>query len=267
MLDPDAQSIPSDGPGADTKASFALSRLRRAFVTCELRPGSIIAEPEIAERFFLGRAAVRSALARLEVEGYVRAAPRAGWQVAPVTGASVGEVCNAWEMFGQALVTRLPSPQVARHLVDLAARADALLGRDEPQVIAARRAVQRDFMITLGQSGGGLIAAWTRQTADLTERLLHCFERGNPRFHAAALTPLAQMLLQQDGSAAARAFSDLTEHLRAWLSKCLIHAEDLVLQLPEAGRPTAAAAASARPSASARKTGQVSKNTQKQGST
>ena len=243
MLDPDAQTPPSDGPGADTKASFALSRLRRAFVTCELHPGSFLAEPEIAERFFLGRAAVRSALARLEVEGYVRVAPRAGWQVAPITGASISEICNAWEMFAQALHSRNFTPQVLQQLEVLAARADALLGRNEPQVIAASRAVQREFMTLLGQSGGALIGSWMKQCLDRTERLIHCFERSNPRLLALALTPLTQHLTRRDGSAAARALQDLTLHLRDWLSLCLIHAEDLVLQCPQDARPAASQAA------------------------
>src|ERR1700754_817056 len=82
-------------PAAEAKAAFAARRLRRAVIECELRPGVEVSEPEIAARFGIGRAAVRSALATLAGEGLVSARPRQGWRVAPVTGALIGDVIRA----------------------------------------------------------------------------------------------------------------------------------------------------------------------------
>jgi DNA-binding FadR family transcriptional regulator len=72
-------------PGADPQIAQAVRRLRIALVRCEIEPGQFVAEQEIAERFGLGRAAVRVALTALEVAGLVTRRPRQGWRAAPIT--------------------------------------------------------------------------------------------------------------------------------------------------------------------------------------
>ena len=71
-------------PGVDPQIAQAIRRLRTALVRCEIEPGQFVAEQEIAERFGLGRAAVRVALTALEVAGLVTRRPRQGWRAEPI---------------------------------------------------------------------------------------------------------------------------------------------------------------------------------------
>ncbi|WP_038039296.1 GntR family transcriptional regulator [Thermus thermophilus] len=66
--------------GKVTEGQSAYQRLRSAILKGELLPGQRLVEKDLAERFGLGRAAIRTALARLEQEGLVESAPyRGAW--------------------------------------------------------------------------------------------------------------------------------------------------------------------------------------------
>jgi len=227
MLDPDTALRPAPGP--ESKNSFALARLRRAFVACELLPGGTAAEAEIAERFGLGRAAVRTALARLEAEGFVSVAPRAGWMVVPITGSSVGDVVATWRMFARGLAAATVPPETVRALANIASQADALAGRTEIEVLAATRKLWRSFMAELAASQGSLVAGWIGRCNDLTQRLTHWFERSNPRWIAPRLGPVTDRLAAGDMAGASAALEQISLQLRDWLISCLIRAEDMVL--------------------------------------
>ena len=246
MLDPQPLSADISPQGSETKGSLALMRLRRAFICCELVPGSIIAEAELADRFQLGRAGVRAALARLEVEGFVRPAARAGWQVAPVTGASIGDLCRAWRMIGHGLAHTATTSAMASQLLAQAGMADALLGRTEWAVVQARRAMVRDFLLMLGQAAGRLVLSWVRLNLDLADRLIHCFERDHPRLGGTAMTPLARALAAGDPDAAAACFAGWCDHLQAWLGECLTRCDEMVMHFAEASQASAGAAVAPR---------------------
>lgn len=77
-------------PGSLTEQACAA--LKRDIVTTALAPGAPLSESGLAERYKLGKAPIRAALARLAEEGLVRSAARRGWQVTPVTLRDVREV-------------------------------------------------------------------------------------------------------------------------------------------------------------------------------
>lgn len=82
-------------PEAETTprlADIAFERLKREVLECTLSPGSEITERQLTERYGLGKASLREALVRLEHEGLVRAVPRAGYIIKPVTLQDVDEV-------------------------------------------------------------------------------------------------------------------------------------------------------------------------------
>jgi DNA-binding GntR family transcriptional regulator len=86
---------PDPLPGASAGGSLsgeAYRRIKDAIVTCQLAPGSTFSESSIAERFGLGKAPVRWALATLVQEQLVVARPRQGYVVAPVTIQRVNEL-------------------------------------------------------------------------------------------------------------------------------------------------------------------------------
>lgn len=70
----------------------AYERLHRDIVSCVIAPGSEISETQLCGHYKLGKAAVRVALTKLSHDGLVRAIPRRGYMVAPVTLQDIHDV-------------------------------------------------------------------------------------------------------------------------------------------------------------------------------
>lgn len=79
---------------ADTVSlgAAAYETVKRAIIRCQLAPGQQVSESQLAARFGLGRAAVRTALGRLSVEDLVRPVARSGHVIAPITLSGVRDV-------------------------------------------------------------------------------------------------------------------------------------------------------------------------------
>lgn len=85
-----------DAPGHKiTEADDAYSRLHQAILRGELLPNQRLIELELAHSFGVGRAAVRTALARLEQEGLVEHAPNRGARVRAISEAEAIEILEA----------------------------------------------------------------------------------------------------------------------------------------------------------------------------
>src|ERR1700719_129296 len=63
----------------------AFDRIKRDIISCALAPGRQVTEGELASRYSLGKAPIRAALAGLCQEGLLRAIPRRGYLIAPIT--------------------------------------------------------------------------------------------------------------------------------------------------------------------------------------
>jgi DNA-binding GntR family transcriptional regulator len=70
----------------------AYERIRRDVISCAIAPGSEISETQLSSHYKLGKAAVRVALTRLSHDGLVRAIPRRGYRVVPVTLQDIHDV-------------------------------------------------------------------------------------------------------------------------------------------------------------------------------
>ncbi|MGC8838005.1 MAG: GntR family transcriptional regulator [Anaerolineae bacterium] len=73
-------------------ADRAYEVIKADIVTCVLRPGQQIAQPQLAERYGLGLTPVREALQRLAQEGFVQAVPRFGYIVSPISISDIHEI-------------------------------------------------------------------------------------------------------------------------------------------------------------------------------
>src|SRR5829696_1820716 len=92
----------ASNPGPKTRAwrqqprvglsNAAYDRIKQAIVECELPPGRIISQPKLEQGYRLSRAAIRSALARLQQERLVEPIPRHGYQIPPFTVHDIEEV-------------------------------------------------------------------------------------------------------------------------------------------------------------------------------
>jgi len=129
-------TLPSTKPHADDVGSArgesitrAYEQLREMIVWSRLAPGSRIVESEIAERLGVSRTPVRSALHRLQQEGYVAGGNERRLVVAPLTQS------DGRELF-----------QIVGQLEAMAARQAAELPAEERRALAARlRAVNADL--------------------------------------------------------------------------------------------------------------------------
>jgi DNA-binding GntR family transcriptional regulator/predicted metal-dependent enzyme (double-stranded beta helix superfamily) len=70
----------------------AFDRIKRDILTCLLGPGEQVTEAQLAERYQMGRAPIRAALLGLAQVGLVRAIPRRGYLIAPITTQDVQDV-------------------------------------------------------------------------------------------------------------------------------------------------------------------------------
>ncbi|MBB3944266.1 DNA-binding GntR family transcriptional regulator [Rhizobium skierniewicense] len=184
------------------KNAFALKRLRRALIDCELCPSESLSEADVSDRFGLGRAAVRHAFAKLEVEGFISPIPRNGWQVAPITGAAIGDVLEARCVVEPQLATGLVTQQDLRHLRIISSQLDALAGRTEAEAVVASRALDRSFLNLLSKRRGEIIAQWVNGALDHSARLLSYFEAGQPVYAPSSRTQLVDLLESGDEPAA-----------------------------------------------------------------
>jgi DNA-binding GntR family transcriptional regulator len=132
----------SGSNGGRGRAELAYDRLRELIVHGQLAPGSRIIETEIAERLGVSRTPVRSALQRLQQEGFIfggREGERSRASVAPLTrddARELFEVVGALEGLAAARAARLPPEERTSLLERLEAANRALEnleGRTNPE--------------------------------------------------------------------------------------------------------------------------------------
>jgi hypothetical protein len=70
----------------------AYERVKHDIICCLFAPGSEISEAQLCAQYKLGKAPVRMALSRLAHDGLVRAIPRRGYMVTPVTLKDIQDV-------------------------------------------------------------------------------------------------------------------------------------------------------------------------------
>ncbi|GAA2454662.1 GntR family transcriptional regulator RoxY [Actinomadura vinacea] len=133
--------------------------LRADILRCDLRPGQLIIEAELAERYGTSKTPVRQALSRLAVENIVDTLPRRGWMVRHITVRDVRHVY---------LLRRLLEPEAAAMAAELATPDDiARLERlDEEQWTAGHE--EMDFSL---HSGFHLAVAELARVPRMTEIL------------------------------------------------------------------------------------------------
>jgi DNA-binding GntR family transcriptional regulator len=148
--------------------------LRRDILSCQIVPGQDLSEGELATRFKMSKTPVREALSKLRTEGLVKAFPRRGYQVAPVTFQDMNELFEVRNMLeGRAteLASQNITPDGLRQLSNLA---DVMY--DPSEQLSIRRFVQanRDFHeIIASFSGNVRLQAMVMQVLDELQRFFH----------------------------------------------------------------------------------------------
>lgn len=76
----------------------AYARLSADIRSCRLRPGGEVSEAELSKLMDMSKTPIREALARLAIEGFVRAIPRRGYEIAPLTAHDFSELFDIRSM-------------------------------------------------------------------------------------------------------------------------------------------------------------------------
>lgn len=185
-------------PSPASRTEIALQCVHHAVVSCELAPGLLIHEASLAERFRLGRAAVRVALTRLEAIGFVQRQARQGWRVTPLDGPHVTALILARRQLEPALSRRLLPAEEVQVLRPLAVAVGAAVGRQEPAVVATARAAERQIRDVLAEPSGALARRWFSELADHVSRTVRALEIAGQPVAPADLGPLIEALAAGD---------------------------------------------------------------------
>ena len=152
-------------------AAMAFERLRGDIIQCKLAPGSHVTEGGICELYGLGKASVRAALARLNQEGLVRAIPRQGYVIAPITLKSVQEMFELRLLIEPALA-RMAVGRVDVALLRKLNVAPGASKADEAELVFLQS--NRNFHLAIAESiGNQRLLGVLAQLLDDMARLLH----------------------------------------------------------------------------------------------
>ncbi len=115
---------PTSARGTETDDGY--ERLRRAILGGEFQPRERLIEMDLTRRYGIGRAAIRTALARLEQDGLVEREPNRGARVRAITEAEAIETIEARAVL-EGLATRYAAQRVtADDIAALRAIIDAM---------------------------------------------------------------------------------------------------------------------------------------------
>jgi DNA-binding GntR family transcriptional regulator len=241
MLDAGVLNPQPQLPGADPQLAQAVRRLRTALVRCEIEPGKFVAEQEIAERFGLGRAAVRVALTTLEVAGLVTRRPRQGWRAEPITDELLRAVTAGRLRLEPALAEIRLSAADRSRLDQLVGIVAALGDRPDRQAVLTVRPADRQIRDALAARTDQLTRRWLTELWDHRDRIVTVLEHAGVTISTADRTPLIAALVAGDRAAAAN-----------WLKHDLAREEKLIAAAIErtnllASTPTGRSARRRRP--------------------
>ncbi len=216
---------------SDLLSVTAHKRIKRDIICCRLLPGSEVTELDLAERYELGRTPIREALSRLAQEGLVRAIPRWGYQISPIT------IRDVQDIFALRLLLETEAARLAAGNMDpeKAWRLDAICsaGYDPANPESAEQflRVNAEFHIAIAQASGN--ERMTKILAQLLyemERLFHVGLRIRNRTEEMAHEhrDLVHALLSGDGEASKRIAAAQIETARNMVMDGLLSRPDLI---------------------------------------
>nr|WP_285895522.1 GntR family transcriptional regulator [Epibacterium ulvae] len=170
-----------------------------ATIWCELRPGEVVTEADIMERFALSRAAARAGLTRLGFDGWATSKARMGWEILPITGQLIGDVLKARRIVepGLAQVKLCDGAQVEIAQIETILTA-LMRGGDQTALSSIRHHVDRIDGLLLGAMNP-FTARHLRKLWHHSARITHYLEGDSGTlFRRDDVFDLIQAILQRD---------------------------------------------------------------------
>ncbi|HYF55796.1 MAG TPA: GntR family transcriptional regulator [Salinarimonas sp.] len=245
MFDPASPFVTTSGseglpPGAESMNAVAYKRLRQAVVQLDLKPGHRVTEAELADRYGLGRASVRTALIRLSVVGLVEAQARHGWLVATVTGALVGEIVAARRALEPSLTEVRLSEGLTGKVETLVAMNRALSGQ-RGQALATARINDRQILALLASRLDRFHCRWLAEVWDHTDRVVNHFHATTHPWQPPDRDGLVHAIVAGDANAVRCEVEAAIAAFEAWVTRAVLRAPvSLSLPAPRVPRPTEA---------------------------
>lgn len=213
------------------KTEFAEERLTQAILWCELAPGSTATEVELAERFGLGRAATRAALAKFSAFGLMQPIPRLGWRVLPMTGALIGQVISARRLAEPALAEATLRPEIQAQAANLANMISIIGEQCDVGSLSTRRGYERELLDLIVQAINPIVANFLASLWDQSDRVVRFLEIGGARpMGSLDAVSLVDALGAGDASAAKAALLEHLDRFQGFASEGLLNdSSELVL--------------------------------------
>jgi DNA-binding GntR family transcriptional regulator len=161
---------PSDLLRSDT----AYEQIKIDIVACLLKPGEQITEGELQERYSLGKATLRAALARLSQDGLVRSEPRRGYRVTPVTLRDVNEIFDT-RLVVEPAAMKLAAGAMTDHTLE--SLENAIRQTQKPETLRSATAfivANKELRLAITRTTGNFRLLRTlSQLLDESDRVLH----------------------------------------------------------------------------------------------
>jgi DNA-binding GntR family transcriptional regulator len=218
----------------------AYERIRHDIISCVLAPGAEISETQLCSQYRIGKAPVRMALNRLAHDGLVRAIPRRGYRVAPITVKDVHDVFELRLMLEPA-AARMAAGKIGAQrmrVLDEVARSSYQPG--DPGSTSRFLEASKAFHVAIARATGNarLAEAIERLLDDMT-RLLHLGLglRDRSQELSRAHRALVKALARGDGDAAERICREQIETARNMVLSAILTSGSVLNLALEAEEP------------------------------
>ncbi|MBP0616986.1 GntR family transcriptional regulator [Jiella mangrovi] len=200
-----------------------MDRLRDAILSCQLMPGQTVSEQELCERFQLGRAGIRNALAQLSAKRLVEGLARRGWRISPITPRQIRDLCAARRRLEPAMLEGGRSAAETLRLAHLASVIETLRGQSDPAAILTARRYDRELLGALAAGGNVWAHRWMDEAWDWSARVVAFLERTSAsRFTVFSRAALVEALQRGDAVAAAREIDASIAHFETFATDALL---------------------------------------------
>lgn len=161
-----------------TKEQYAYSALRQAIIRCELVPGEKLVIDRLSEEMGVSQIPIRSAIQRLQTEGFVHINPHASATVAPLPPEKIVEIFALLESLERTafrVVAQKASAEQVNSLDALVHQMDAALVEEDPNRWLQ---LNTDFHRNIAEMAGmPLLQDFTSRVLDEWERASHFYFR------------------------------------------------------------------------------------------
>jgi DNA-binding GntR family transcriptional regulator len=133
-------------------ATKAYQRLRKDILTCNLTPGQIVSERELARRYDVSKTPMREALGQACHDGFIQRLPGRGYIVSPITIRDIRELFDLRLILESIAVERAalnPNSQLIGGLKDMA---EVKYDPDEPESHISFLRTNRSFHLAMAEA-------------------------------------------------------------------------------------------------------------------